>query len=186
MFNEDWYVDSQLKLLVSAYSQVKNLEGAVIEIGCWEGKSTCALANACYPEILHAVDNWIGSVSENPNHASVKIAESRDVFKVFADNIRDKTKNNVTPYKQDCFTFLDKLDYDVKFCHIDAAHDYESVRKTIEILKPFVVPGGILCGDDYTSANIHRKDLNGGVQRAVIELLPGHGLDGNFWFWKNN
>jgi hypothetical protein len=78
------------------------------------------------------------------------------------------------------------FDHPVKFCHIDASHDYNSVHRTIAALLPKLVPGGILCGDDFESAHAGRHDLGGGVERAVRELLPGFEVSGNFWWWAKS
>ena len=43
-----------------------------------------------------------------------------------------------------------------------------------------MVNGGIICGDDFLSANINRTDLHGGVERAVRELLPTFSIISNF------
>jgi hypothetical protein len=42
IFHQSWYADDQLRQVCDA--------GAILEIKCWEGRSTTALANACYPE----------------------------------------------------------------------------------------------------------------------------------------
>ena len=131
-FNEDWYDKTQLKNLVRLYRHVRPLRGLVIEIGCWEGRSTCKLANAAYPDLLHAVDTWQGNVAEGDDHPSVRIAKNRDVFAVFEHNVARLTKGNVETHRQDCFEFLANLREPVKFCHIDAAHDYKSVKRTID------------------------------------------------------
>ena len=52
MFHEDWYSSQQCLDLERLLEGVKNLAGSIIEIGCWEGKSTVSLANKCYPERL--------------------------------------------------------------------------------------------------------------------------------------
>jgi len=64
---------------------------------------------------------------------------------------------------------------------VDASHDYTSVRRTIESLMPLVTPGGLLCGNDFLTATQDRKDLSGGVERAVRELLPGFEESCNLW-----
>ena len=51
MFVENWYSQSQIENLIDLVKKIKHLEGNIIEIGCWEGKSTIAIANNCYPEI---------------------------------------------------------------------------------------------------------------------------------------
>ena len=75
----------------------------------------------------------------------------------------------------------------IKFIHIDASHDYESVKKTIDLVKPKVVLGGIICGDDFLTADLSRHDLHGGVERAVKESFgTSYQNIGNLWFWKNH
>ena len=134
-FHEDWYSDRQLTLPVRLCRYARDLPGAFMEIGCWEGKSTIALANACYPEVLIAVDSWLGNLTE-PDHPTVEILGSRDVYQTFIDNVGRLTQRNVEVHRADCFDFLSTFDQPVKFCHIDAAHDFASVRRTLEHLKP--------------------------------------------------
>jgi hypothetical protein len=52
MFSENWYSDSQCEELKKLVVKVKDLSGVIIEIGCWEGKSTINIATTCYPENL--------------------------------------------------------------------------------------------------------------------------------------
>lgn len=185
MFNEDWYSDDQIANLVKLYEAVRGIHGRVVEIGCWEGKSTINLANACHPEVLVAVDSWEGNTAEDENHMTVQILKERDVFGVFQHNVQTLTKGNVEVRRSDCFDFLNTFREPIKFCHIDAAHDYESVKRTLELVKPLLVPGAILCGDDYCSAHAGRSELNGGVERACREVLPGHANIVNFWVWQH-
>src|SRR5205814_6573412 len=42
----------------------------------------------------------------------------------------------------------------------------------------------IICGDDLETAHAGREDLQGGVERAVRELLPGFAAIDNFWYWQ--
>jgi hypothetical protein len=111
-------------------------------------------------------------------------AKARDVYATFQANINALTAGNVQVYREDCFTFLARFAEPVKLAHIDAAHDYGSVARTLRALLPLVVPGGILCGDDYLTAHAGRDDLQGGVERACRELLPGHTHQGNLWAWR--
>ncbi len=183
-FRQDWYADEQLEELTRVCELVRDLAGSVVEIGCWEGKSTIALANACYPETLAAVDHWRGNLEEGQDHESIRVLKETDVFAAFQRNVREMTRQNVRICKTDAFDFLSDFEKPIKFCHIDASHDYRSVRRTIEMLLPRLVPGAILCGDDYLSAHRGREDLEGGVERAVSELLEGHEHVRNFWYWQ--
>jgi hypothetical protein len=183
-FHEQWYADSQLHVLAQTYERTRGLSGAVLEIGCWEGKSAVTLARTCYPEILVAVDTWKGNMDEDPQHPSVLLAGQRDVYATFLDNMKTLTRGNFNPVRQDCHEFLAGFVEPIKFCHIDASHDYASVRRTIEALLPKLVPLGVLCGDDFLSAHAGRADLDGGVERAVRKLLPKFEAVQNFWHWQ--
>jgi hypothetical protein len=183
-FHEDWYPDPQLRHLVRLMHHVRGLSGAIIEIGCREGKSTVALAAACHPETLIAVDSWQGNIAESPNHPHVRLLAERDVHGTFVHNLTTLTRGNVRTERMDCFDFLANFKEPVKFCHVDASHDYASVKRILEMLQPLVVEGGILCGADSISANAKRADLDGGVERACVEVLPDHFSAGNFWFWR--
>jgi beta-1,4-mannosyl-glycoprotein beta-1,4-N-acetylglucosaminyltransferase len=184
MFNEDWYPSDQLAHLVGLCDQVRSLAGHVIEFGCWEGRSTVALARACEPETLIAVDNWEGNKAEAIDHPTVLIAQVRDVFSQFQRNVVGLTAGNVRAVRADCLDFLKHFREPIKFAHIDASHDYRSVERTLRLLRPLVVAGGILAGDDIMSANERRVDLEGGVERAVKEVLPGYVQAGNLWYWR--
>lgn len=181
------YKDSQIEVLKRKLELVKGLSGIIIEIGCWKGKSAAAIANKIHPETLNAVDTWQGNLDEEKvtgkSHPTVREAKKHDIFKIFTENMKKYTQGNVIPHRQDCFEYLKSLNEDVKFCHIDASHDYPHVKKTIEMLLSHTIIGGVLCGDDFQSANIRRQDLQGGVERAVRECLPGFQSDRNFWWW---
>jgi len=189
MFNENWYSENQISNLVNLVDQVKNLDGYIIEIGCWEGKSTISLANSCYPEFLICNDTWLGNVQESActgiTHITEVILKERDVYSIFINNMNNNTKKNYTIIKKDCIEWLKSFEGSIKFIHIDASHEYESVFETIKLALPKMVIGGIMCGDDYLSANINRHDLHGGVERAVKELLPNHNNIDNLWYFIN-
>jgi predicted O-methyltransferase YrrM len=189
MFNEDWYSLQQLNDLENLLEKVKGIDGQIIEIGCWEGKSTIRLAKTCFPEVLICNDTWLGNVAESQTtgvlHITEKIVKERDVYATFLDNMELHTDGNYHVVKQDCIEWLKTYKDPIKFIHIDASHEYESVAETIRLALPHVVKGGILCGDDYLSANINCHELHGGVERAVKEMLPGHSNMGNLWYFIN-
>ena len=183
VFNEQWYGEAELKRLQAAVRLTAKQEGAVIEIGSWEGRSTAVIANSCFPATVMAVDTWQGAPTEGANHITVQLAKSRDVFAIFEQNMRAMTRGNVIPHRVDALEFLRDLEGPIRFCHIDAAHDYESVHETLRLLIPKLSEGSVLFGHDYESANAGRADLNGGVERAVRELLPNHSAVGNTWLY---
>ena len=189
MFHEDWYSDNQITDLVNIFKKVKDLDGQIIEIGCWEGKSTINLANNCYPEILICNDTWLGNIQESlitgDTHITEKIVKERDVYNTFINNMENNTQKNYKIVKEDCLRWLKKFEGNIKFIHIDASHEYESVFNTIKLVLPHMVKNGIICGDDYLSANMYRDDLHGGVEKAVKDLLPNHKNIQNLWYFIN-
>lgn len=190
MFNENWYSEEQINNLIILLKKVKGIDGKIIEIGCWEGKSTINLANNCFPETLICNDTWLGNVQESiitgVTHITELIVKKRDVYSIFIANMNNNTQKNYVVIKEDCIEWLKKFDGEIKFIHIDACHEYESVHETIKLVLPKMVKGGIICGDDYQTANINRIDLHGGVERAVKELLPNHKNINNLWYFMND
>jgi predicted O-methyltransferase YrrM len=187
MFHENWYIESQLQDLSMLLYRTKQLEGNIVEIGCWEGKSAVHLANHSYPENLICNDTWMGNIQESivtgTEHVTEQILKQRDVYGIFVNNMNTLTKQNYSIVKEDCIEWLSSYDKPIKFIHIDASHEYESVFKTIQLALPKMVKNGVMCGDDFVSANMGRADLHGGVERAVRELLPTFRNIDNLWYY---
>jgi hypothetical protein len=95
------------------------------------------------------------------------------------------TKNNYKIVKEDCIKWLTNYNEPIKFIHIDASHEYESVYKTIQLVLPKMVKGGIICGDDFINANINCHDLHGGVERAVRDSFTNYKNIDNLWYFIN-
>jgi hypothetical protein len=62
----------------------------------------------------------------------------------------------------------------IAFLHLDASHDRASVRDCLLAVKPFLVPGAILCGDDAFDER---------VIAGVRDVFPDAELIGNR-LWK--
>ncbi len=170
-FVEQWFGPASCEVLGNLYRSVKDLNGAVIEVGCWEGRSTCALANAAHPEVIHAVDTWEGS----PGEISAVLASERDVFAQFTRNIGAFTYGNVQPHRMGWRDFFDGYPSRVKLIHIDATHEYQEVAENIEAVLPLMVPGGVICGDDA-----HHPP----IVRAVLDTLGDAQVDASLWIWR--
>lgn len=155
--------------LAELVKQAKHLHGAVIEVGCWEGRSTVVIANACAPDRVLAVDTWLGSAGEE----CWEIAASRDVFSIFQHNIAEMTVGNVTPVKMDWQQFFAEWDGPIKFLHIDGEHSYEAVRANIEAALPHMVSGGVICGHDAGESC---------VMTAVRDVLPCPDVRCGVWY----
>lgn len=166
-FAEQWFSDASCEALAGLAGAVSHLDGRVVEIGSWQGRSTCALANAVHPEVVHAVDTWQGS----PGEVSRVLATARDVYSEFQANVAALTAGNVVTHRmgwRDYVTFPTAT----KFLFIDAEHTYVEVRDNIAAFLPMMVEGGIVCGDDA-----HHPP----VQRAVLEVFPNAERVASLW-----
>lgn len=172
MFNEMWFNESAQSALAMAAREVIDLDGAYIEVGSWEGRSTIALANAIYPQIIHAVDWWHGSKPDGYYYET----EDRDVYLSFLENMTQYTAGNYAVHRMRWEYFAHQWDKPIKFIFIDAEHTYQSVYDNIQWARTLLVPGGIICGDDFGHPP---------VANAVKDALGT--VDTNFiWRWKND
>jgi predicted O-methyltransferase YrrM len=146
------------------------IAGSVIaEVGCFHGQSTCFMAQHLKRHrkqvTFHVIDTFEGS----PEHQA-ELAGA-DFYEAFLQNMRDaKVLQMLTPHKarseEAATTFADGT---FDFVYIDAAHDYESVKRDIDAWLPKVKPGGALAGDDY-------HPTWKGVMDAVNEKLGASAL----------
>ena len=190
VFNDPWYPPEQLaKLRSLVHVAVRESEpGSFVEIGCWEGRSTLAIAQVIadefpYPPTLHAVDTWLGNVEEGPNHPSVVGAHARDVLATFRSNLQDC---RVVIHQTTGAAYLRQRSGIIAFIHLDASHTYRATKELIELALPLMAPGGVMCGDDFANAHAGREELDGGVERAVRECLPHFVEAGNLWWWQRH
>lgn len=164
-FHEDWFSVHSCRALAALFELVRHLEGDVVEIGCWEGRSTIALAAACKPAMVHAVDTWNGS----PGEISASLAGERDVYATFLENTEGL---NITPHRMGWRAYL-PTSGPIRFLHIDAQHTYPEVRDNIAAALPLMVPGSVMCGDDQ-----HHPP----VRQAVLEAFPTALVNASLWW----
>lgn len=171
-FTETWYFPQGLDALELHYRRCSHIGGMVVEVGCWEGRSTCHLANVAYPTVIHAVDTWEGS----PGEISAELAKDRDVYARFCANVKTLTQGNVVPHRMGWREWFAAHDGSpIRFLHIDATHTYDEVRANIEAALPFIPAGGIICGDDAH---------HGPVIDAARDTLGRVTIDASLWVWE--
>lgn len=186
-FHEEWYPEPQLHDLVGLLRTVvaEGVDGELVEIGCWEGRSTVALAHglAGTDRSLHAVDWWLGNTDEGTAHPSVTAARTRDVYQTFLQNIAPYP--HVSAHRQEGGEFLRTFDRTIAFIHLDAGHTYAATKALIDAALPMLAPGAIICGDDYQNSHAGRTDLGGGVECAVRDAFHGEARAlGNLWLFR--
>jgi predicted O-methyltransferase YrrM len=154
-----WMAEAELHWL----SQHATDLDLVVEFGAWQGRSSVAMSSA---KQLLCVDTWEGSEEHQAD-----IAAGLDVWASWSKNLENYP--NVTAHRMDlgdaeAVTALQELvaakgGADMVF--IDASHDYDSVRRDIQVAISLLKPDGLLCGHDYNGSWP-------GVLHAVNELVP--------------
>ncbi len=162
-FNYEFLYDEMIK---------KASNGArFVEIGAFQGKSTCYLAERVIESgkaiKISVIDNWVGHPSDKD--LVKEIEQLGDVFSTFKTNMeRAGVIKNLDIIRGDSSESASGFeDRSLDFVYIDAAHDYTSVVKDIKAWLPKVKVGGTIAGHDYGSPN-------SGVKDAVNSVLGGN------------
>jgi hypothetical protein len=123
-----------------------------VEVGSYKGRSIAYLAQRLARQGKHGVSLW--AVDNFKDCARVDLAAN--LFRCWCERVNILEADSSAA----AYGFADGS---VTFCYIDAAHDYESVKRDVAAWLPKIKSGGIIAGHDAQSPD---------VQRAVKELLP--------------
>jgi predicted O-methyltransferase YrrM len=153
------YPTSQHRYLGEAIESVR--PRIIIEVGVWKGVSTMVMARRAQELDIDcaviAVDTWLGS-AEHMTGVNTKIGLPRlygypQVYFTFLSNCRHyEVQDRVVPLPLDSVNACEVLKHHsivADVIHIDAGHDYRSVKIDLETWWPMLRPGGLLIGDDY-------------------------------------
>jgi predicted O-methyltransferase YrrM len=173
-FTEEWFGAASCRAVQRLVAQTQGLGGRVIEVGCWEGKSTIHIAQGCYPAKVQAVDTWEGS----PGEISADLAAGRDVFATFNENIAELTRGNVEVHRIGWREYFEMDRGPIRFLHIDAEHTYREVFDNIAAALPLMVAGGVICGDD-----VHHPPI---VEAVTDHFGTAWRREASLWIWEAN
>ena len=140
------------------------------EIGTCHGDFAQQIMDNMNPKELHLIDTYYFQPGDPEPWG----------FTRFRDSGLNQEQYIRTRFKEYENVFLKKgFSYDVlydypddyfDYVYLDAAHDYDSVKKDITALKRKVKCGGIIAFNDYTFFSLD-EDFEYGVLRAVNEYL---------------
>lgn len=136
----------------------------VLEIGCYRGRSTIWMARTATSVL---------SVDPMDDRGAPRM--DGDTHTIFEANVkRYCAGRDVNLFLGTSEEFVDKSAFQGQFfdlIFIDGAHDYESVKRDIELCWPLLVPKGVLAFHDYHSA------ADPGVTKAVDEFWEAGAAD---------
>lgn len=130
----------------------QSIRGDVLEIGCWQGRSTVMLAGACRDAqngSVHAVDHFQGNPGKSDLYA-VGETDLSDLEDCFRRNIASAgLEHFVTVHAESSETV--SLDADIRLLVIDAEHSRTAVLRDYQNSRHLLMPGAVVLFDDYTS-----------------------------------
>ncbi len=169
--NMDAQDQEALRGIVVSYCRGVSLENRtvrIVEVGSWIGHSACIMAEAASiltDYEMHCVDHWQGGIA-----VQRQAAEQHDVFERWKQNTARFApfvfahRGDSTQVAIKDWAHRDKDHQGIDILFIDADHSYESCLADIKAWAPFVKPGGIIMGHDYSF-------VFPGVKRAVHEVF---------------
>jgi hypothetical protein len=126
-----------------------------VEIGAWKGKSSAFMAveiiNSNKSIVFDIVDTFKGSeehLDENSTAFEPVLKETGSIRSIFDSNMKEVI-DRINVFEMDSLEAAKKYeDESLDFIFIDASHDYESVKKDLEVWYPKTKLGGIFAGHD--------------------------------------
>jgi hypothetical protein len=174
-FGEDWFTYPKL---YKNMAQKAASGSKFVEIGSWKGKSSAfmavEIANSNKKIDFFCVDTWQGS----SEHKDFEDLDS--LYTQFIDNMKPLEKYYKSIRKSSTEAANQFEEDSLDFVFIDASHEYEDVKKDIQVWLPKVKKGGILAGHDYYL----EYDYFPGVKRAVNECLKKIQTSENCFIYK--
>ncbi|MDA9891485.1 class I SAM-dependent methyltransferase [Planktomarina temperata] len=156
---------------------MQDLEGDVVEIGSWQGRSSIFLARAVKESgngNFYAIDHFGGNVGKEKFYkVNGSLASLKDNF---IDNLsRLDLTDTVNLLDMTNTEASEKIkDRKIRFLFIDGDHTKSGVRKDIELFFPQLEKGSIVVFDDYFEGFP-------GLIEAVDEILENIKVDKIFY-----
>ena len=156
-----------------------------VEIGTFRGINAHAILSFLPMETLYLVDPYLQyeEYSERwiPNHSQSDFNDDYDIAKKRLRKYRDKICF-VKMKADEAVTISPLIPDGLDFVYIDGNHDYEYVKKDIELYYQKLRIGGVIGGDNF-------EVEFPGVPRAVLEFvdtknLKLYGADKDWWVIK--
>jgi len=156
---------------------MQDLEGDVIEIGSWQGRSTTFLARAVRESgngNFYAIDHFGGNAGKEEFYA----------INGSLSSLKDNFNDNLSRFGLiDTVNLLDMVNTEacekikgrkIRFLFIDGDHTKDGVKKDIELFFPQLEKGSIVVFDDYFEGF-------SGLIEAVDEILEKYNFDKVFY-----
>jgi len=148
-FTQDWFSGNILiwEQYLKHFINIPTLN--VLEIGSWEGRSTCWLLDNIMTHehnTITCIDTFEGSVEHRYGHSYIQSLEGRFDFNIVRTGVPDKVKKNVGN-SHEVMRSLPLNSYDIVY--IDGSHIASDVLQDAVLVWQLVKVGGFIIFDDY-------------------------------------
>jgi predicted O-methyltransferase YrrM len=167
---ENWFTYPGLySMIVDKYPTNSHF----VEVGVWKGMSASYMAveiiNSKKNIKFDCIDIW----EYLDDQSDIPEILFEDIYQTFLKNI-DPVKHIITPIKElSCEGAKRYENESLDFVFIDAAHDYESVKKDITAWLPKIKKGGTIAGHDYSWCEDVKKAVHEFFQEKEIHVREG-------------
>ncbi len=145
------------------------------EIGVWKGDFSRIILERTDPRRLHLIDPWAFQPQFSDRMYGGTVAQSQtDMDRIYEAVKRDLGgRQDVLLHRESSEAALSSFeDGYFDWVYIDGNHEYEFVRRDLELAFAKVRAGGFITGDDY----LWGEDQGFPVRRAVRELVNARSL----------
>lgn len=160
-FTQDWYPPRDAAALTRFALKAMGVQGDLLELGSYEGRSALILRRALPSRPLLCVDRW-----DDPN-----------VYHRFRRNVEGHRIGWLRATWEE-FKAEPVSPRPIALIHIDMDHTYDHVRDQIAWAQDVIEPGGMLVGHDYNPIAWPE------VVRAVDTHLVGREYEAAVWAWQ--
>lgn len=163
---EGWLTEPEAAWLKEQAQKAK----IIVEIGCWLGKSTKVLCQS--PALVYSVDHFQGNVRCKMTKIPNREAHIDQVYKNLHEELESCQLTMLIMSSLDAANRMSGIPLDMVW--IDGSHDAASVTQDIEVWRPLLAPGGLLCGHDR-----HVPGVRKAIKKQLFGWLPG---PGSIWY----
>ena len=136
----------------------------VVEVGTWLGHSALAMASTVAGKV-YCVDHWRGSMS-----GTGTVDDPLAFYESFLEHVRmAEHGDRIVPLFGESVRIAELFtSHPIDLLYIDGDHRTPAVIADITSWSPYVVSGGIACGDDYGEVQAAVHSIYNPDQVAVI------------------
>lgn len=174
---DNWFVNAKhLDNLIKNHNV-----SVIVELGSWLGASAMHMARQIpiYGKV-YCVDHWEGSAEHHQPHRTDVKHLLPILYQQFLSNvIHAGLTDKIIPIRESTLEAAKNLDVSPHLVYVDASHDYFSVYQDISNWYEKLIPGGIMCGDDWPREGVYRA-----VERFAEENNLQVYAEDNFWSYS--